>query len=395
MRRVLELLIESLAKNGCEVIYADLTRVVFSSQKQPEEWDPFWESLKETLLQHDNFKTCLCFDESCLTRMFFGMLWIDRANNAGIEIKGDTASWRPDMNATVLYDLQRAEALPPAVRTAFYSYVSDWVQKPMRQVAREFAEPSDTSLSERERLRKWMVKEYIPSFRAKLFRVLQKLEDVQEAEKERAEEPDTPASEAEALRLRWEVPSVPVVIEANSENVMLSFVKLLVEVLRQEKEEELRKEVRSLRRDLLSLICEKEFDPHTEFRSSLHAVELSVRCTGCKTVEVIDVTTHEHRAPGVFACRCGELYSKNYVQARLVERVDALVATWQAQDLLCMKCGRTKHDLVEGLCSCAGRYQTTLSKEDARNALLAMQSVAEPHDLPDLEEVTATYLALF
>ena len=102
-------------------------------------------------------KRCLRFDEDHFERRWFGLLWMDRANNCGIPFNfGDEevsstrtveffglltfvrcaflGSWskfrRPGQAVIVvllilvaqvawepLYDLQRAEVLPPAVRT--------------------------------------------------------------------------------------------------------------------------------------------------------------------------------------------------------------------------------------------------------------------------------------
>merc|ERR1711869_36297 len=93
---------------------------------------------------------------------------------------------------------------------------------------------------------------------------------------------------------------------------------------------------------------------------------------------VIDATTHETKAPGEFVCRCGALYGRKLVEGLLLEACDGLLASWQAQDLHCVKCKETKHDLVKGLCYCAGKYQCMLSSEDVRAALLSMQSVQSP-----------------
>jgi hypothetical protein len=246
--------------------------------------------------------------------------------------------------------------------------------------------------------REWLLSNFIPEFRKKLYHVLTRMGETREIELASVAEKDP--EEAETIHERWKVPRVPGMI-GQPENGMtpendalLSFVKLLVEVLNLEKDAKVKQEVRSIRRDLLSLLCRKEFDPDTEYHDSLVPVTITVHCEACKMVEVIDVTTHETKAPGEFVCRCGALYGRKHVEGLLLVSCDALLASWQAQDLHCVKCKETKHDLVKGLCYCAGKYKCMLSAEDVRAALVSMQSVAEPHGFVDLGEVLQDYLAL-
>lgn len=240
--------------------------------------------------------------------------------------------------------------------------------------------------------KEWFSSNFVPEFRKKLYHVLGRLGDARELELATASE--KPEEEAEAIQERWKVPRVPGMIGPAETNALLGFVKLLIEVLTLEKDAKVKQDVRSIRRDLLSLLCRKEFDRDTEYHDSLVPVRVTVHCEACKMVEVIDVTTHETKAPGEFVCRCGALYGRKLVEGLLLEACDGLLASWQAQDLHCVKCKETKHDLVKGLCYCAGKYQCMLSSEDVRAALLSMQSVAEPHGFVDLEEVLQDYLAL-
>jgi hypothetical protein len=239
---------------------------------------------------------------------------------------------------------------------------------------------------------KWFSSEHVPEYRRKLYHVLSRLGETREIELAKAAEKS--AEEAETIHERWKVPDVPGMIGQHESDALLGFVKLLVEVLKLEKDAKVKEQVRSIRRDLLSLLCRKEFDADTEYHDGLVPVKITVHCEACKMVEVIDVTTHETKAPGEFVCRCGALYGRKHVEGLLLVSCDALLASWQAQDLHCVKCSATKHDLVKGLCSCAGKYRCMISGEDVRAALLSMQSVAEPHGFVDLGEVLQDYLAL-
>jgi hypothetical protein len=389
MRKVLDDLMKELAKNGCEIISADFTRVIFSFEKAVRadalatEWQEIWGRTRSNLQETEVFKRCLRFDDDHIERRFFGLLWMDQANNCGIPFNWDEeVKWEP------MYDLQRAEVLPPGVKTQFYVYVAHWVIGPMRQMEKLKGTEAERNAEYRE----WLHNSFVPEYRRKLYHILTKLGDHRELELATAAEKS--AEEAETIHERWKVPRVPGMIEQPESDALLSFVKLLDKVLQLEKDTKVKHEVRSIRRDLLSLLCRKEFDPDTEYREALCPVKINVHCESCKMVEVIDVTTHETKAPGEFVCRCGALYGRKHVEGLLLVACDALLASWQAQDLHCVKCRGTQHDLVKKLCNCAGKYQGMISEENVRNSLFSMQSVAEPHGFVDLGEVLQDYLAL-
>merc|ERR1719235_1711141 len=136
--------------------------------------------------------------------------------------------------------------------------------------------------------REWLMSNFVPEFRKKLYHVLSRLGEARELELATAAEKS--ADEAETIHERWKVPRVPGMIGQPENDALLSFVKLLDKVLQLEKDTKVKHEVRSIRRDLLSLLCRKEFDPDTEYREALCPVKINVHCESCKMVEVIDVT---------------------------------------------------------------------------------------------------------
>jgi DNA polymerase epsilon subunit 1 len=379
------------------VAYADKTRVVLATPKtRAEQWPEFWGALQTTLQEEPEF-TGIDFSDVAIRNLWYGLLWRDRADFISIPVGEDGEPvWKAQ------YEMEKAKALPGVVRTPLLSHAADWLMRPMKQLHRYMRnEPDMPALDALAKVSEWIRDEYLVTVRAKLFTLVEKVRERQTLELpliQGGAPTGLPQHEEKRLHDLWDLPEVPGVIDPEeSPSIALSFVKLLLDLLRLEDTPDILVAVRGLRRDLLKLLKEKEFDPCTEYKSGQHPVEVAVTCPSpfCSVVETIDVTTHGYSGPGLWLCRhCGGEYGKKYVEGLLVALVDDFVASWQAQDLHCAKCKQTKHDLVKGFCGCAGTYVTSLSRDEARRALLAIQSVAGPHGLPDLREVAEMWLDL-
>jgi len=148
MDKVLHLLISELKKNGCSVIHASYTKVLFATGKLRVLPDVqlFWEALCENVQAIRPLEPLALSDASCLAELYYGVVWLDPANWAGVPIDGGTGEviWK----ARSCWKL--AEFLPPAVRPSLVLYAGDLLLGPQRELGRRFGTSTLCAAAEEE-----------------------------------------------------------------------------------------------------------------------------------------------------------------------------------------------------------------------------------------------------
>jgi hypothetical protein len=206
----------------------------------------------------------------------------------------------------------------------------------------------------------------------------------------------------EELQLRWKFPAPPGYVpkSRSSTNPTVEFVKSLFHVLVLDKTDPtLASALEGMRADALRLLKVKAFSAEAEFKTPLMSVPAAVlrdfECGKCGEIADIDVLTHNYVGPGLFTCgACREPLDRDALEIGLTQAAENLVAKWHEQPVVCERCRRMKYGLCPRFCACSGKFICRADREFAKNSLLVLRSVAEPHDLRILREITDNYLVL-
>lgn len=135
MDKTLLLFLSVLKKNGCHVIHASYSKVLFSTGKLRviPDVQHFWQSLCENVRAIKPLEPLALNDVTCLSELFYGITWLDPANWAGVPIDPQTGSviWK----ARSCWKI--ADFLPPAVRPSLILYAGELLLGPQRELERK------------------------------------------------------------------------------------------------------------------------------------------------------------------------------------------------------------------------------------------------------------------
>jgi hypothetical protein len=140
MDRVMKLFFDLLRRNGCEIIYASYSRVLFATGKLrvvpdiTHFWNTFCENTKaqkclETLGLHIR-------SQDDMPSLYYGVMWLDPSNWAGVPINNQTGAvtWR------AISDWKLAEFLPPALSKSILLYVAELLVVPQQEIERRYVQ---------------------------------------------------------------------------------------------------------------------------------------------------------------------------------------------------------------------------------------------------------------
>jgi DNA polymerase epsilon subunit 1 len=132
MDKVLQLFIMKLKDCDCSVIHASYSKILFATTKMrviPDVTN-FWESLCNNVRSQKVLQPLALDDVECLSELFYGVIWLDPANWAGIPIDPQSGSviWR------VRHSWKIADFLPPAVRPSLILYAGELLIGPQREI---------------------------------------------------------------------------------------------------------------------------------------------------------------------------------------------------------------------------------------------------------------------
>merc|ERR1719327_1966697 len=133
MDKVLQLFLGVLKKNGCKVIHASYSKVLFATGKLRviPDVQNFWEVLCENVRAQKALESLQLTHEK-MSELFYGVLWQDPANWAGVPI--DTASGSVVWQAKSCWKI--ADFLPPAVRPSMVLYACELLVGPQKELER-------------------------------------------------------------------------------------------------------------------------------------------------------------------------------------------------------------------------------------------------------------------
>jgi DNA polymerase epsilon subunit 1 len=184
-------------------------------------------------------------------------------------------------------------------------------------------------------------------------------------------------------------------------NPTLQFVKFLCAIFSLSKEHHL--ETRMLRRDLLSILDVAEFSKEGLFVDPTESFKLSqVVCSHCGSARDLDFCKDADLLPDeegehnvAWRCfQCHREYSQLSLQERMVMQMQALITTYQLQDLKCSRCKQVRGMELSDHCSCSGAWVGNISMMEIRKRLGVFMNIAEFYRLEMLKGAVGEALAL-
>ena len=175
-------------------------------------------------------------------------------------------------------------------------------------------------------------------------------------------------------------------------NPTLQFVKYICAIFSLSKEHHL--EARMLRRDLLSILDVAEFSKDGIFTDPSESFKLSqVVCSHCGSARDLDFCKDADLLPDedvdhaiAWRCiQCHHEYSQLALQERMVVQMQALITTYQLQDLKCSRCKQVRGDELSERCVCSGEWVGSIGMMEMRRKLGVFKSVAEFYRLDMLK----------
>jgi len=139
MDKTLQLFCQVLKRNGCQIIHASYSKVLFATGKLRviPDVQNFWESLCDNVRSVRALQP-LQLEPSSLSELFYGILWLDPVNWVGVPI--DPGTGEVQMKARSCWKI--ADFLPPAVRPSLNLYAGELLIGPQRELQRQLFGPA-------------------------------------------------------------------------------------------------------------------------------------------------------------------------------------------------------------------------------------------------------------
>ena len=421
MNATLDILLDQLKKTGCQIVFANFTKVVFATGKSSvQDVGSFWSSLRLNLAEHPILRA-LSLDESSVSHAMYGMMWFDSSNYACIPVdRNGEISWRVEAQWKL------GECLPPALRAPFYTYTSEFLMKPMKALMKLGTSGGTlTNAQKTTELTLYILNSSIPQTRKKLYNFISDVEQKRQTDMvimnaaldEDDEEDEVNSDDSDfqdppevrrqrrinELRAKWEFPSLPGVQLPQATKGLspaVEFAKFIWEMIALERiDARAIEEISAMRNDLLKFFKLSPFSSAAVFENPIKNVSgcklVNVSCNRCgETSTSVDVVAGPFQGPGLWECTlCGGVFDRDMVESRLVSQVQTIVRGWQTQTLRCEKCKCAKTRLLAKFCECSGRFQTRINREVAVDAIKVIESVALAHNLQWLEQTCKFFLS--
>lgn len=151
MDKVLQLFVSVLKKNGCSVIHASYGKVLFATGKLRIVPDigHFWEALIDNVRSHKALEPLRLSDMSCLSELYYGMMWLDPANWAGLGVDtlGEVTGTPGGIIWKATSKWKMFEFLPAAIRPSLNLYACELLAGPQRELHRRVTAPNAANLA--------------------------------------------------------------------------------------------------------------------------------------------------------------------------------------------------------------------------------------------------------
>lgn len=365
------------------------------------------------------------------------LFWLDRFNFGGIVCddplalaQHDSVSVVDGKNLGIEMKWNIMEYLPPVLQVDFKKIIGEFIFEVHREKsARRMAalNPTDETIDKACEDMSSFLRTLVSRFlKKKLLKIVPKMDKkVHEDASEDRAFPRLPGS-----RLEYKNPA-------------LEFVKSIIAVL--ELDPVVEREVRVLRKDLLSLLHIREFSDESMFKNPCEPFKLPrIICEYCNLTRDLDLTRdHDLRkmeenveqpvepdneededasdcemryerpskrrtvaqpnserltagaSSGEWLCvGCGTEHDKGTIEQILVEMVSKKLSAWQMQDLTCTRCRLVKADNLSRYCGCSGQYAPAFSHHEFLHKLRMFGHIASFYNMRMLSEIVSWALTM-
>lgn len=430
MRKVFAQLVGEFRRLGSQLVFGSFEKlVVVTSKPVLEDAVQYVKFLLRNVLQKPLFELL----EVVPAAFYENLLWMDVANYGGMlrpfddpaQIPPELAHRPPQPVADMRWNIK--EYLPPAVQQRYTKVVAEfviemfkrkqkWAKKGLSEQIRDRAAATAAQELDKEnhlqgaptadgKLLSDMVEDdetadsdtksrrnFVKTFMApKLMTLVQDIE--------RNVNTAMAHAETEADRTAASFPRLPG-SHLEFTNPALEFAKTVCATLGLDSSIE--KEVRVLKKSLLSLIRVSEYSDEAKWENPCETIKLPrVICDYCNSCRDLDLCRDpafmpDPSNPGPTPWKCASCeaeYDKRMIEGALVDIVRRKTTGWQLQDLVCRKCRTVKADSLSTVCEkCGGELSCTQSRDDLVRKIRVLANIATLKNFAFLDMVASSVL---
>ncbi|OQV25773.1 DNA polymerase epsilon catalytic subunit A [Hypsibius exemplaris] len=427
MRKMLIRLVGDCRKFGCHVVYACNGWIIFNTDRG---------NVNEALAQVRYTMHRVCEEKLFRVlvfsprRIWTTMLWLDASNFAALRVKmpegseldrtqredetfsdffGDLSFFSQEQKDTdhphINHFWNLATFLPDMCRTMFQTVVGAYVHQASRLFHEYYKVTSGEILSqhgtedgeeeagiERKTIEpvRLLRKKIETDMTDLMLQNVVKVTRILPSNKERRDGKD--------------IEEYPVFPEApgsvfQMQNPALELIKSVCKVL--SLHEEVEKEVRKMKRDLLKMIGIGEFAPVAEWKDPCvtYVVPevICSRCNCCRDLDLCKDQTVMRDGSLVWKCtypKCGQTYDSVEIEQRLFVALKKMNTSYHLQDLRCPKCRQIFERHVSRTCSCGGQFKNTIPREAFLTKMRIFENISRHFRMETLHESVSWILAL-
>eukprot|EP00400_MALV-I_sp_L67-5_P001310 gene1310-583_t len=424
MKRVFRLLLGEMRKHGCQIIYANPTRIIFATGKvRTMDVGPFWQSIWKNLKAKPILHSIGLDEEAaCVKNVSYGYCWYNPANFSRLDVTDDGG-----VSNNTVSSWNMGEFLPLAVRNYFWMFIAELLKEPQHYLKKltegedlvipdcpepddladkvesmnvdgkdeeqtqpeklkpgSIPTPSTTVLSTLECLNNtssYITDVYFPGLRTRILDFVREQNvKCQECSTSVETDPDSIFQ-----RRAWEF-AAPAGTWRSNTAPLLEFTKSLCEVLRLD--HDAKDDVVKLRLDLLRVLTVGAFAKEAEFSNPCASLVLQdVSCGKCGAVGQVDIPIQFFKQPGSWVCQfCSQAYDRDMMEARLVDLMETTYMAWACQEYACNKCKESRKVCMNTVCDCSGSFEGRLKRDDVERVIHVLHGIAAAHNLQCLQQ---------
>jgi DNA polymerase epsilon subunit 1 len=378
MGKVFVQLISDLQKLGSEIIYANLDKIVIHTSKNDvKKAGAYIAYVIDSILKKPIYQLLSISP----IRFYQNLFWLDHKNYGSFSIDVESLS-EDRIELTEFTEWNVCRYLPPRVQACFDQQFSEF----LTVVHTVFSNKSELSTADCD----LKVIEYLShELKRSLIKIVPSLQsEWRKYQLQPVEGDDSFVS-----------PQLPGSKDLKTSPV-LELIKILMEVLFLYKPAE--NEIRSLRRDLLSVIGYKEFDKITVFDHHTSSLVLPhVICEYCSSAHDIDFMnvsmiyeegTEASKRRAIRCQTCKSEYNVLELEQRMIEILSSKVIAWQKQDLKCDKCRMVTSMNLREHCTCSRALKNEMNVSEMKREMEMNGNVAKYYGMRLLQEMAEMML---
>jgi DNA polymerase epsilon subunit 1 len=386
MKKVFLQLLATLKKLGATIVYADLNRIVLSTNKiGMNEVQEYIQFITGSIAKNNLFT----WIDMRPKKYFSNLLWMNPSNYAGIELslkKREESQNDSDDDEEMQENNESTEVdykifnnwdilnyLHPTIQQKFIIVISTYIQKIFEYNSEVKGNWKDETIAEKlkEHAQKIIEEFFTPNM---LLEVDSLTSIIDEAV----------ATSADNDKQR-------LILFKDSfvgKNPKLEFAKAVCHVLQLDKN--VKDAVTIMKSNLLKLLSVRDFSEQAKYQRVTRSFTIpDVICSYCNSHTDIDLckVPANDKPTEFWKCfYCRHTYDKQVIENRLLEYLHTRSVAYQVQDLKCSKCSQIKADNLSSHCECSGEWICKEPKERCHQTYSTLLSIAKFYGFNWLQE---------